>query len=178
MDLPAPGAAPPEPTLEEVERNIKVAQASRGITSAPIIHLMALDRMQCAYRAEIGRAAEAALAGQFDAALAILDAALEKLPADHLSGRVAVLRAAVGIARDGEKFDKLAKYRAALAAEQAKLIELATEAAKDGGLRDHELKNLLGRIKEAEKHRAEATRGGDWLSGTNLLEEPNDVRQN
>lgn len=173
----APPAAlwnPPEQTLEEVEANIKLAHASRGITSKAIIHVMALDFMQAGYRASISRAREMSEAGRVDDAFRELDGTLAKLPPDHLAGRVAVLRALVTIAREGERFDRVKKYRTELLAEQQKLIEIATEAAKDGGLRDHELKNLLARIKEAEKQKAMATHSADWLSGDNMFNEQPD----
>jgi hypothetical protein len=175
----APAALPPagivhipEPTLEEVIEHMKFSLRNKGITSATVIRLMAYERVQANYRGEIARAREAADQAHFDQALQILDTALEQLAEDHHVGRIEVLRAAINVAKDGGRFDKVAAYRQLLGAEQGKLTEICVEAARKGGFPQSEVAGVIEKLKTMEKTAEQSTRGGDWLSGAKLFEGP------
>jgi hypothetical protein len=131
---------------------------------------MALERVSCSYRTEIQRARDEAQAGRYDQAIAILEAALSKLPADHLAARLSVLRGLVTLCRESDRFDRIARFREQLSEVGKKLVETCLQAARDGGLPEAELKAVLARLEESEKNRAHSGRGADWLSGATLFQ--------
>jgi HEAT repeat protein len=161
----------PPPTLAEVKALLKRAFAAKGIKSDAILQLMALDRYQTGYRADVARAREAASRGSFDQALSILEGALASVEPDHVVARMLILRASEIIAREAGRFELLPKIREMLAQTQKGLIATLQKAAREGDIPEDKLKAVIARLEKQDKERAHTRRASDWLSGADVEKE-------
>ncbi len=164
-------AADTPPTLQEIEDSLKRALAPLGIKSQALIHLIAVDRVQDGYRGEINRARELFKKGDLDGALRVLEAALTALDAEHLHGRLAVLRALEATCRLGQRFDRIADWRAQMKEIQRKMMEMIIQAGRDGGLPEEQVKLALKNLDEKEQRQAEMGTAADFFAGADLAKE-------
>lgn len=164
-------AADTPPTLQEIEDSLKRALAPMGIKSQSLIHLIAVDRVQDGYRGEINRARELFKKGDLDGSLRVLEAALAALDAEHLHGRLAVLRALEATCRLGQRFERIAEWRAQMKEIQRKLMEMIIQAGRDGGLPEEQVKLALKNLDEKEQRQAEMGTAADFFAGADLAKE-------
>jgi HEAT repeat protein len=169
--FPAPAPAEvQEPTLDSVKERLALVLAPKGIRSAALIHMMALDRVRLGYRAEILKALEAADQGRFLPAIQILQAAYEKLEEEHVAGRVAVLKAMEQVARAGQRWDVVKWCRDQFATLRTKILETCLAAAREGSIPEEKVRAMMARLDQREKEKAKVGRGADWLAGNDIAE--------
>lgn len=170
----APVFAPPAyqpPTIEEVEENLKAAYAFRGITSKAILHVMAVDWMQPGYKTTINEAKMLAEKKQYDEAIRLLETALAAMDQDHITGRVALCQALDATLRRAEKWDKLDVVQKQIEELRQQTLTMVLKAAKEGGLRESEIKRVMDQLEHRRTEQAAADRAADWLSGRRLAED-------
>lgn len=170
----APVFTPPAyhpPSVEEVEDNLKLAYAHRGITSKAILHVMALDWMQPGYKQAINEAKLLAEKKQFDEALRVLEASLAQLDPDAITGRVALLQTMDAIMRRAERWDKIDDVRKQIETLREQTITMVLKAAKEGGVREAEVKKIMDELEHRRSEQAATDRAADWLSGRRLAED-------
>lgn len=165
FERPASSVATYELKLEDVEENLRLAFAAKGIKSQAVLHMMALDRFHIDYRKAIALAREAAKNKQFEEAYSILEQAMGELAEEHISGRIALARTMIEIARDNSRWDLVDQYREVLAALRDSLLAMVVNAAREGDLPEEEIKNVLDRVEKNKENKLRAAAAVDWLSG-------------
>jgi HEAT repeat protein len=167
-------AADTPPSLQEIEDSLKRAFAPMGIKSQALIHLIAVDRVQDGYRIEINRARDLFKKGDLDGALRLLEAALAALDPEHLHGRLAVLRALEATCRLGQRFERIADWRAQMKEIQRKIMEMVIQAGRDGGLPEEQVKQALKNLDEAEQRQGQLGTAADFFAGAELAKDAGD----
>ncbi len=152
-------------TVEQVKASLRLVLAPQGITSEPIIHLMALDRVQRIFRSIIVWARRILREGVPDRALRILEGALNQLDPEHLPGRMAVLRALEKLSIEGRRFDRIQEWRDLLAEAEEQIMKLVIDAGREGGMSDAELQAALAALEQRDEQRSELGTASDFFSG-------------
>ncbi|MBI3893498.1 MAG: HEAT repeat domain-containing protein [Candidatus Wallbacteria bacterium] len=165
---PSGSDSEPELTLQEVEDRMKVALAPQGIKSQAIVHLMALDYFQDAYRYDITRAKQTSKEGNVDGALRILETALAQLEVDHLAGRLAVLLALEEICRRAKRFDRMQEWRSQIKEVEHKLFELCAQAGRESGIPEEKIRAAMVAMDERDKSKGELRAASDFFSGAQI----------
>lgn len=158
------------PTLEEVEANLRLAYGHR-ITSKAILHVMAVDWMQPSYKAVIGEAKLMADRDEYDAAIRLLENELGKTDPEHLTARISLLRAMEEIMRKGKLFDRIDEVSARLEELRQQVLTMVMKAAKEGGIPQSEVKDIMDKMENRRKQNDITRRGADWLAGRKLADD-------
>jgi hypothetical protein len=158
------------PSLEEVEANLKLAYGHR-ITSKAILHVMAVDWMQPSYKAVIAEAKVLADRDEYDQAIRLLENELGKTDPEHLTARISLLRAEEEIMRKGKLFDRIDEVSAKLEELRQQVLTMVMKAAKEGGIPQSEVKDIMDKMENRRKQNEITRRGADWLSGRKLADD-------
>ncbi|MBI3892769.1 MAG: HEAT repeat domain-containing protein [Candidatus Wallbacteria bacterium] len=149
-------AANVTPTVRQVEDALRERLAAQGIRSQAFVHLVALDRVECAYQAELERAREAVQARRFDRAIELLSAALAATDPEHLVARLDLLRELELACRLGARPELARDYENQMAACERKMLEICLQAAREKGLPESTLRAALTAFDARQQRRGKA----------------------
>ena len=154
-----------EPTFEEVKRSLAIAFSAKGITSDTVLEVMTFERTDLEYRYAIAQGRAKADEGEYRSALSSMRAVLENMPEKHLSGRIALIRMMIKLAREGQLWEEIDELKVLLAQARGQMLALLEEAALEGGLPGHMVEEILQQIADQKEAGQKTITVGEWLSG-------------